>query len=159
MRIEQHIAASWADKISRTVVDEVCGLLKQMKVELSGNSGLRNAWEEVCAQVQGQESTDWNMYDDTLNDLIESAVRSLGLDEQLALWTATDAGWNFAYDHHADQNGAEEAPFNITDVVTKQKDAVLSAAANYDSATLYHFLWGKENPQYEDVDEGEEEDQ
>ncbi|MCY1515563.1 hypothetical protein D9M68_501520 [compost metagenome] len=158
MRIEQHIVASWAAKLSGRAVNDMVLRLEGMEATLSGDSGLENVWEEVCAQVQGEESIDWSTYEDIIVDLLHSVVKGLDRDAQLALWAATDAGWDYIYDHHADKNGAVGAPLDIGAIVAKLKEDVLSAAADYESPSLYRYLWGEDDPEYDEDEEYEEDE-
>jgi hypothetical protein len=155
MRIEQHIAIAWAERLTKKVLDDVIDILTHTNAELSGDSGLKNVWEEVCAQVQSQESAYWSAYDWTLSDLIERTVGNLGHDEQLALWSITDAGWDYIHDHHTDRDGVKNVPVDTGDIVQKLRGVLLSAADDYESPTLYRFLWGEDDPQYGDEEEEE----
>ncbi|MNE84053.1 hypothetical protein D3C80_1809210 [compost metagenome] len=96
-------------------------------------------------------------------DLLHSVVKGLDRNAQLALWAVTDAGWDYIYDHHADKNGAVGAPLDIGAIVAKLKEDVLSAAADYESPSLYRYIWGEDDPEYdedeEDEDEEDEEDE
>ena len=158
MRVEQHIVAAWATRLGRQVVSEVIRSLEGMEEGLSGDSDLENAWEEVCAQVQGEESIDWSIYEDTIESLLYSAVQRLDGDAQLALWAVTDEGWDYIYDHHADKNGAAGVPLDIGAIAAKLKGDVLSEAADYESPSLYRYIWGEDDPEY-DEDEDYEEDE
>lgn len=158
MRIEEHIVASWAAKLSERAVTDVVLHLEGMEATLSGDSGLENVWEEVCAQVQGEESIDWSTYEDIIVDLLHSVVKGLDRDAQLALWAATDSGWDYIYDHHADKNGAVGAPLDIGAIVAKLKEDVLSAAADYESPRLYRYIWGEDDPEYDEDEEYEEDE-
>ncbi|MGH8432980.1 MAG: hypothetical protein ACRERX_00535 [Pseudomonas sp.] len=158
MRIEQHIVASWAAKLSERAVNDVVLHLEGMEATLSGDSGLENVWEEVCAQVQREESIDWSIYEDIIVDLLHSVVKALDRDAQLALWAVTDAGWDYIYDHHADKNGAVGAPLDIGAIVAKLKEDVLSAAADYESPSLYRYIWGEDDPEYDEDEEYEEDE-
>ena len=63
MRIEQHIVAAWAKLLSETLVKDAIAALEQMDANamLSGDdSGLKNVWEEVCVQLQYEESIFWD---------------------------------------------------------------------------------------------------
>lgn len=155
MRIEQHIIASWAAKLSKEVVSDVVRSLEGMDATLSGDSGLKNAWEEVCAQVQREESVDWSIYEDTIEDLLHSVVGGLERGAQLALWAVTDEGGGYISDHHADQCGVIGVPLTIGDIVSHLKGQVLSAAADYESPSLYRYIWGEDDP---DGDEDEEDE-
>lgn len=159
MRIEQHIVAAWATRLGSQAVSDVIRSLEGMEASRSGDSGLVNAWEEVCAQVQDEESIDWSTYDDTIVDLLCSVVRRLDRGAQLALWAVTDEGWDYIYDHHADKNGAAGAPLDIDAIAAKLKGDVLSEAADYESPSLYRYIWGEDNPEYDEYDEDEDEDE
>ncbi|WP_447858099.1 hypothetical protein [Pseudomonas aeruginosa] len=164
MRIEQHIVAAWAARLSGQVVSDVVRSLEGMEATLSGDSDLKNAWEEVCAQVQGEESVDWSIYEDAMEELLYSVVERLDRDAQLALWALTDEGWDYIYDHHSDPDGAVGAPLNTGDIVTQLKGKVLSAAADYESPSLNRYIWSEDDPECDedeeyDEDEAEEENE
>lgn len=71
MRIEQHIVAAWAAQISDKIIMEAIDALQKMDSDemLSGNSGLKNVWEEVCVQVQDEQSFFWDTYVETIESL------------------------------------------------------------------------------------------
>lgn len=157
-RIEQHIVTAWAKRLAAEVVRSVIGELQTMEAMLSGDSGLANVWEEVCAQVQGEESCEWAAYEDVVDDLLHACIRSLDRDAQLALWAVTNEGWDYIYDHHADQDGVEGLPLDTGDIVTNLASDVLSKAADYESPSLYRYKWAADDPEY-DEDEDEDEDE
>lgn len=59
--------SSLQDVIDRVVLD----LRFDSRSRMSGDSGLRNVWEEVCVQMQGEKSFYWSLY--------EQHIYSLGL--------------------------------------------------------------------------------
>lgn len=80
------------------VVAKAVAALKSMKGNslLSGDdSGLRNVWEEVCVQVQGEESFYWDTYLDVIDDLLTAFVEELSQQDRLALWLRTEAGYDW----------------------------------------------------------------
>jgi hypothetical protein len=157
-RIEQHIVAAWAKRLAAEVVRSVIGELQTMEAMLSGDSGLANVWEEVCAQVQGEESCEWATYEDVVDDLLHACIGSLDRDAQLALWAVTNEGWDYIYDHHADQDGVEGLPLDTGDIVTNLASDVLSKAADYESPSLYRHKWAADDPEYDEDAEDEDED-
>lgn len=159
MRIEQHVVAAWANRLGKQAVSEVISSLEGMKAGLSGDSDLKNAWEEVCAQVQGEESIDWSIYEDTIERLLYAVVQKLDGEAQLALWAVTDEGWDYIYDHHADKNGAAGVPLDIGAIAAKLKGDVLSEAADYESPSLYRYIWGEDDPEYDEDEDYEEDDE
>lgn len=158
-RIEQRIANAWAGKLARAVIKEVISELKGMEAQLSGDSDLQNVWEEVCAQVQGEHSSYWPAYEEVIDGLLQVCLEDLDRDAQLALWAVTDEGWSYIYDHHADSESAKNAPFNMDDIVGKLTDDLLSAAANFESPSLYRYIWGEDDPEYDESDEDDTEEE
>lgn len=159
-RIEQRVVTAWADILSASIVNRVIDGFQGMEATLSGaDSGLRSVWEEICAQVQGEESCDWSVYEDLLNDSVYACVEDLDCDARLALWAVTDEGWSYIYEHHADQDGADAVSVDTGDIVTKLTGEVLSAAADFESPSLFRYLWEADDPEVGDgEDEDEEED-
>jgi hypothetical protein len=46
--------------------------------ELSGDdSGLRNVWDEICVQIQYDQSVYWDAYDETTRSVVAAHVASL----------------------------------------------------------------------------------
>lgn len=152
-RIEEHIVKAWAARLAASTVKEVIDKLKSMAAELSGDSGLANVWEEICAQVQGEESADWAAYEDVTERLLHTCLEGLDRDAQMALWAVTDAGWDYIYDHHADPDGSASVALYPDDIVSMLASDVYSAAADYESPTLYRFLWGEDDPEYDEDEE------
>lgn len=47
MRIEQHIVAAWAARLANQAVSDVIRQLVAIEADLSGDSGLENAWDST----------------------------------------------------------------------------------------------------------------
>lgn len=58
------------------------------------DSGLANLWDEVCVQVQGEESAMWEIYLDTMSRMIEKQVDTLIVELRKAIWLQTDNGFD-----------------------------------------------------------------
>lgn len=160
MRIEQHIVAAWAKQLSDKLLKESIAALEQMDSSemLSGDdSGLKNVWEEICVQVQDEQSFFWETYVETMESLLAGYVEFLDRDARLALWTATDEGWDYIYDHHADDDGVADVPVVEHEIVAKLKDELLSAAASYSNQRIAKFLQRHEDG-YDDLEDDEDED-
>ena len=105
MRIEQHIVAAWARQLSDKLIKDSIAALEQMDANemLSGDdSGLKNVWEEICVQVQQEESIFWDAYLETMEGLLTGFVELLDRDARMALWAVTDEGSDYVDDHQAD---------------------------------------------------------
>jgi len=59
-----------AEQICRRLTRRMIATLQKMNNGLlSGDdSGLKNAWDEICAQLQFEESFSWDVYDETYPD-------------------------------------------------------------------------------------------
>lgn len=70
---EWHCITKIKNYHSRIIAEKVIRNLKNNKETLlSGDdSGLKNLWEEYAVQLQGQESFDFDIYVDTVRNLIE----------------------------------------------------------------------------------------
>ena len=80
MRIEQHIVAAWAKQLSDKLLKESIADLEQMDSSelLSGDdSGLKNVWEEICVQVQDEQSFFWETYVETMESLLAGYVETM----------------------------------------------------------------------------------
>ena len=99
------IACAAADEISCKVEKSLMGMEDDL---LSPDgSGLQNTWEEICVQVQFEESMFWDIYNDTVNSLIRSNVEKLEDEEKAAIWLQTDNGkeWKSKSGSHKDDDG------------------------------------------------------
>ena len=143
MRIEQHVAKAWAKQLTSGIIKKVIADLRKMKSDemLSGDdSGLKNVWDEVCVQVQNAQSFYWDAYEETIEGLLNEYIEPLDQDERLALWLATDEGWDYVYDHYADDNGVAAVPVLDEDIVKKLKDEMWSAAGSYTNSRITRFI-------------------
>jgi len=65
-----NLSSFHVSKIADSVIKELMELKKDLL--LSGDdSGLKNTWEEICVQVQGEQSFYWDSYEGTINNFIE----------------------------------------------------------------------------------------
>lgn len=143
MRIEQQIVAGWAKRLSKKVVKGARTALKQMGPEamLSGaDSGLRNVWEEICVQARSEESFFWAAYINTMNSILAGFVDALEPDEQAALWAVSDEGWDYIYDHHANDIRIAEIPICVDDICRMLQAELLSNATEFSNSRVDRYL-------------------
>lgn len=165
MRIEQHIVAAWAGRIRDKIIEDAVAGLERMTGSggemLSGDSGLKTVWEEICVQVQGEESFFWNTYVETMEGVLGGYVELLDRDSQLALWTDTNEGWDYVYDHRDENAGVDDVPLSTQDIVAKLIEVLLSEAADFENRRIEKHLARHEDgyDELEDEDEIEEEAQ
>jgi hypothetical protein len=69
MRAKDVVISAVADLAARRIAGQTVASLKKMKAGLSGDdTPLKSAWDEICVQVQGEESFYWNTYGETNDD-------------------------------------------------------------------------------------------
>ena len=87
---DARVVADLAERAAALIAKRTRYRLQRMKDLLSGDdSGLRNTWDEVCAQVQGEQSFYGEEYEDTIDSVILSELRKLPEVELRALWLQT----------------------------------------------------------------------
>lgn len=77
MRIEQHLVAAWASQLSDKLIKDAIQSLAAMDSQemISGDSGLKNVWEEVCVQVQDEQSIYWEAYVETMEGVLAGYIK------------------------------------------------------------------------------------
>lgn len=91
--------------IARKVADDLKAMNETL---LSGDdSGLTSVWQEICAQIQGEESNFWDEYKAVAQDLIGARLEKHSREEQEMLWLSTEPGWDWLWDV---VNAGDEAP-------------------------------------------------
>lgn len=157
MRIEQHIVSAWAEQLAGKLIQDAIEALQKMDSAemLSGDSGLKNVWEEICVQVQGEQSFFWDTYVETMEGLLEGYAELLNPDARMALWAVTDQGWDYIADHHADDQGAAQAPVDMHAIVDMLRDKLLAAAADFSNQRVERFL-ARHEEGYDELNDGED---
>ena len=142
MRVEERIIGAWADQLANRVVKKTVAALKKMGRDcmLSGDSGLKNVWEEVCVQVQSEYSVDWDTYETVIDDLLASYASELERSAVLALWATTDEGSDWMNENCVASDGYEEVPFSIGAIAEQLRGNVLSIASDYKSPAVRRYL-------------------
>jgi hypothetical protein len=159
MRIEKHLVAAWSSQLSDKLIKDVIQSLEAMDSQemLSGDSGLKNVWEEICVQVQDEQSFFWETYMETIEGLLTGYVDMLDANARLALWTLTESGLNYIDDHQSDDEGELNILVDVDEIVAMLKDDLLSVAANHESPSISRFLQRHEDD-YDELEDDEEDD-
>ncbi|OJV66756.1 MAG: hypothetical protein BGO41_04865 [Clostridiales bacterium 38-18] len=86
------VTKHYADIISKKVSFDVIKKLKVTKAPLmtGDDSVLENVWEEICVQMQFEESFFWDTYEFHIIELIKRELESLPKQELQAIWLSTD---------------------------------------------------------------------
>jgi hypothetical protein len=100
-------------------------------------SGLTSVWDEVCVQVQGEESLLWSAYVATLRELIARDAKKLTAPELQALWLQTESGESWWVDLDDTWDGV---PYDVDDVVAHILQRVLEMAADWSNQRIAAYL-------------------
>jgi len=108
--VQKSLIRDYAKAAGEKVCEQVITELEKITTTLSGDdSPLENPWEEICVQVQGEESFFWDAYLDTMRDFILGILIELPHRDQVALWLQTEEGWNWHWDIEFEE---EQSPRN-----------------------------------------------
>lgn len=146
MKTESDVLKKFADDIADRIVRKTIVELRGIKGTLSGDDGdLKNAWEEICAQVQFESSYFWEIYDGVAWEIISRLASNLKPHEILAIWFQTDEGqeWRctpvISKQHHDETEG--DPPPACMDGVERYIQLYLyDKAENYSNKRIEKFL-------------------
>jgi hypothetical protein len=85
---------------------------------------LQHVWDEVCAQVQGEEPVFWNLYQDAVEQVIRFEANKLVARDLEGLWFLTESGMDWLND-----SSGPDVPVNIDDIVAMLEAEVHDRAA------------------------------
>lgn len=143
---------------SKLVSNVIKNFQSRSQEGLSGNdSGLENLWEEICVQVQGEESIFWDLYMDEIENAIECEVEGLPPEMLKAIWLQTDNGYCF----EGEENDQED--FSVKqDVIDLIESKVLSEAEDFSNERIerYKKQYCEDymDDEYEEEEDEDEED-
>jgi hypothetical protein len=129
------VAKEAATRITRKVVAE----LRRMTVTMSGDdSELKTTWDEICAQVQYEESFYWDAYDQTVRAIVGAHIARLPKHEREALWLLTDAGSDWEWKEPEDREADPVRDDDIIDWVTREY--VYAEAGTFSNARIRAYV-------------------
>ena len=129
--LQTEVCRAVADRAQQRLVASVRRHFQAMTEPLLSNDPeLKNVWNEICVQVQGEHSVYWNGYVDEVERIVESYVSELSGHELTAIWLQTDSGFD-----------AEEGQGPIVDdVVVHVQRAVMDEAAGWLNGVIRRHL-------------------
>lgn len=133
-------------------------------------TGLKGVWDEICVQVQYEQSVYWDDYEDLARSSVAHHVAELAQHEREALWLQTDEGSDWLYeekfrlresirrevclefdllvqlpiwieDHSAVRDDRHDGyPVTHDDIVSYLLDRVLSQAADWTNRRIRAYI-------------------
>ena len=92
------------DLIVGDLAEALCKrMANQVRAELQGanhrgmsgpDSVLQNTWDEICVQLQWEESVMWDAYEETVKAVVGGLVAELSRYELEAIWLQTGEAWD-----------------------------------------------------------------
>lgn len=136
---ESAIVRAVADAAAQRITRRVVAALQDMQDLMSGeDSGLANTWDEICVQVQYEESHSWQAYDQTVKALVSGCVAELPKHERDALWLQTDEGNDWDDTKPEQRAVAPIYPSDIVKYVTSEY--VYKAAGRWSNDRIRAFI-------------------
>lgn len=86
------IVKSLADATAKRISRAAIASLQRLPGVWGQESGPKSTWDEICVQIQFEESAAWDVYDETVKSLIGGMIEDLPTHELEALWLQTDEG-------------------------------------------------------------------
>ncbi len=102
------------------------------------DSGLASTWEEICVQVQSQESVDWDAYDYTVYDIVWREVKRLPPSVLRTLWLDTIPGQDWLIEAEGEQ--PDSAPYGIDHVAEHVTSIVYNMAADWSNRRIRAYF-------------------
>jgi hypothetical protein len=124
---------------SKKISNKVIRNLQKLKdCMLSGDDTiLKNVWDEVCVQVQYEESWAWDAYIDTIRSMIKYEVEQLSNAIKKAIWIQTEEGFDWVINNEED----ESIVFSVEDIIEYiLHNYVLSEAADWTNKRIEKYL-------------------
>jgi len=118
---ESLIVKKVAELASRRMTNKVIAQMQKLSATMSGDdSGLETVWNEICVQVQYEQSFFWDNYDSMVRVTTNTFVEELSRHEQESLWLQTDNGFDWKYDKHEDNDDYPVYNEDIVDYLVRE---------------------------------------
>lgn len=146
---EESNVCSVAEKAAQNITQKVIAQLQEMTATLSGDdSELKTTWEEICAQVQFEESFDWEIYDETVRSIISGYVEELPENEKKAIWLQTEVGIDWDLDEPEDRKPCHISDDEIVDYLAQ--NYVYTAAGDWSNEHIQAYIERSTQEDWED---------
>lgn len=135
-KIITKVALSACKKISGKVVKDLRKMTEGM--QSGDDSPLKTIWDEVCVQVQGEQSVMWEFYTETICDLIRRELAGVDVETEQSIWLQTDEGYRWEPDEE-NQYALEYDEDYIIEYILNE--FVLKTAADWTNKRIEKFLF------------------
>jgi hypothetical protein len=134
--VAAQVARNACNRVTRKTI---AALQKLTECKLSGDdSELANAWDEICVQLQTEESWACEAYDDTVRAFVAKFLDELPPYERLAIWLQTDDGWDWEADKHEPSESPALDMATLVEYVTAEY--IYAEAGRWSNRRIRAFL-------------------
>lgn len=138
-KIIEYVAEEACKKVSRKVIRGFQEMTEGM--QYGDDSPLKNVWDEICAQVQGEQSFMWGVYLDTIRQFIGHELELLDRQIKQAIWLQTNEGSDWEYDNEENEQEEDSVPFCEDEIVKYiLQDYILQSAANWNNEQIEEYF-------------------
>ena len=115
MKDEGAVLRAFAQETASCVSKRTIAMLQKVEATpyFGKGKGLKNAWDEVCVQLQYDQTFLFKVYKEVMAMIVAKQIRDLKRHEKLALWFQTYEGESWLYDE-GDPN--DEPPMSIDEI-------------------------------------------
>jgi hypothetical protein len=125
-------------EIGDCITSKVIALLQSQRSSLAGDdSGLGTVWLEYCAQVQGEQSVDWDGFELLVHEAIEGLLGALSTADRRTLWLQTSEGKDWLSEVNSDQG---VPPVDVADLIEAVYGTVWRKAADWEDPRVERYL-------------------
>ena len=139
-RIVQALAESVCQHISRKTILALQSMTDANMLLSGDDSGLINVWEEICVQLQHEESFSWDAYEETIRTFVDSYVDELSNHEREAVWLQTPEGEDWDSELNEEQKPCPVFKGDITNYIVDKY--VLSKGNDWSNSRIRAYLDG-----------------
>lgn len=125
-------------RICRATIRDLQSLQGDQVLLSGSDSGLKNVWDEICVQQQGQESFFWQAYLDTITPFIAYAIEKVRRPVQEAIWLQTPEGSEWEDEKESVSTSVPVGLDDITQYILTHY--VLPAATDYRNRRIEKYL-------------------
>jgi len=162
LRTKELLNAAVAKNAAMVIADAAQACLVRSKHMLSGDdTNLKNTWEEICVQVQGEKSYFWEAYEDAMRGAVLGVMQFLDRGLLQTLWLHTDEGWDLRCDLGADEAEGltAQADYEPPDIPVDDEAIarhiiakyLLLFADDYTNSRIEEFLYPGDDDIYDDA--------
>ncbi len=137
---ESGIVSAVAEEASQRITRKVIAALQGMKDTLLSGDGseLETTWDEICVQVQDEESFFWDTYDEIVRDMVRGHVAQLPRYKREAIWLQTVAGSDWDSEEPESREPYPVVDDDVVDYLVPKY--VYSQAADFSNTRIEAYL-------------------